>query len=130
MELQLTGKESGWWIVSHENKLWLPKGELPQGNAANWSLQGTTARQIGEWQGQSVWLIRQMMPSGMGSVRQLLDVDRGLFQLAGRGVQLAEFYRSHRFVAIVGMKCMPAGRNGPAYVTTVGSAIIRKLLLV
>ncbi|EKN6318764.1 NAD(+) diphosphatase, partial [Yersinia enterocolitica] len=28
MELQLTGKESGWWIVSHENKLWLPKGEL------------------------------------------------------------------------------------------------------
>lgn len=81
MELQLTGKESGWWIVSHENKLWLPKGELPQGNAANWSLQGTTARQIGEWQGQSVWLIRQMMPSGMGSVRQLLDVDRGLIPI-------------------------------------------------
>ena len=46
MELQLTGKESGWWIVSHENKLWLPKGELPQGNAANWSLQGATAQQI------------------------------------------------------------------------------------
>ncbi|MGE4802707.1 NAD(+) diphosphatase [Yersinia hibernica] len=102
MELQLTGKESGWWIVSHENKLWLPKGELPQGHAANWSLQGATARQIGEWQGQDVWLIRQQMSTDMGSVRQLLDVDRGLFQLAGRGVQLAEFYRSHRYCGYCG----------------------------
>ena len=38
----------------------------------------------------------------MESVRQLIDEDVGLFQLAGRGVQLAEFYRSHRFCGYCG----------------------------
>jgi len=93
MEQQLTGVESGWWIVSQDGKLWLPQGELPFGLASQWSLEGRPARQIGEWQGAAVWLICQGMPQDMASVRQILDSDRGLFQLAGRGVQLAEFYR-------------------------------------
>ena len=38
----------------------------------------------------------------MVSVRQLIDVDRGLFQLVGRGVQLAEFFRSHTFCGYCG----------------------------
>ena len=25
--------DHGWWIVSHEQKLWLPHGELPHGDA-------------------------------------------------------------------------------------------------
>jgi NAD+ diphosphatase len=38
----------------------------------------------------------------MLSLRQLLNEDPGLFQLAGRGVQLAEFYRSHRWCGYCG----------------------------
>lgn len=102
MELALTGNENGWWIVSHESKLWLPNGELPCGLAASFSLQGRMARAIGEWEGLPVWLVRQAMPQDMGSVRQLLELDRGLFQLAGRGVQLADFYRSHRYCGYCG----------------------------
>ncbi|MDU1356441.1 MAG: NAD(+) diphosphatase, partial [Citrobacter freundii] len=30
--------DSGWWIVSHEQKLWLPHGELPYGDAARFDL--------------------------------------------------------------------------------------------
>lgn len=86
MELALTGNENGWWIVSHQSKLWLPQGGLPFGSAASISLQGKLAQIIGEWGGTPVWLVRQAMPHDMGSVRQLLDLDRGLFQLAGRGV--------------------------------------------
>ncbi len=37
-----------------------------------------------------------------GSLRQVLDQDPGLFQLAGRGIQLAEFYRSHKFCGYCG----------------------------
>ncbi|MCD4622163.1 NAD(+) diphosphatase, partial [Proteus mirabilis] len=48
MELALTGNENGWWIVSHESKLWLPNGELPSGTAATLGLQGRMARTIGE----------------------------------------------------------------------------------
>lgn len=102
MEQQLTGEEYGWWIVSHESKLWLPRGELPQGTASQWKLQGAGARLIGEWLGLPVWLVRQSMRHDMTSVRQLIDQDRGLFQLAGRGVQLAEFFRSHHYCGYCG----------------------------
>ncbi|WJV54180.1 NAD(+) diphosphatase [Pectobacteriaceae bacterium CE90] len=102
MELILKGDESGWWVVSHGNQIWLPQGELPQGTAAQWDLQNFRARQIGEWQGVLVWLVSRSMTDSMGSVRQLLSQDAGLFHLAGRGVQLAEFYRSHRFCGYCG----------------------------
>ena len=102
MELQITEQHNGWWVISHEGKLWLPEGELPFGSATQFSLTGKTARQIGEWQGEPVWLVRQAMHNHMVSARQLLDKDRGLFQLVGRGVQLAEFYRSHKFCGYCG----------------------------
>ncbi len=44
----------------------------------------------------------------MGSVRQLMDQDVGLFQLAGRGVQLAEFYRSHHYCGYCGHEMHPS----------------------
>jgi len=102
MELQITDQHNGWWVISHEGKLWLPQGELPFGDAAQFSLIGKTGRQIGEWQGAPVWLVRQAMDNNMFSARQLLDQDKGLFQLVGRGVQLAEFYRSHKFCGYCG----------------------------
>ncbi|TCV91486.1 NAD(+) diphosphatase [Biostraticola tofi] len=99
---ELSGNEQGWWIVSHNGKLWLPDGALPRGTAAQYSLQGANGVQIGEWEQSAVWLVRQARPRDMGSVRQLIDEDAGLFQLAGKGVQLAEFYRSHRFCGYCG----------------------------
>ena len=84
--------DHGWWVVSHEQKLWLPGGELPLGNAGNFDLVGQSALQIGEWEGEPVWMIRQNRRQEMGTVRQVIEQDPGLFQLAGRGVQLAEFY--------------------------------------
>ena len=39
--------DHGWWVVSHEQKLWLPKGELPYGEAENFYLVGHLALQIG-----------------------------------------------------------------------------------
>ncbi|MFP1870290.1 NAD(+) diphosphatase [Lonsdalea quercina] len=102
MEVTLTGEEHGWWVVSENNQIWLPQGRLPQGSAREWGLKTRPARRIGEWQGEPVWLVRQTMAEAMGSLRQLLDVEGGLFQLAGRGVQLAEFYRAHRFCGYCG----------------------------
>lgn len=97
MEQLLSGNEKGWWIVSQESKLWLPEGAVPFGSATDLSLTGRPAAPIGEWQGSTLWLVRASMARDMASVRQIIDGDAGLFQLAGRGVQLAEFYRSHRY---------------------------------
>lgn len=102
MEQEILSVDAGWWIVSLEHKIWLPKGELPQGNAGLLGLAGSRGSPIGEWQGQTVWLIRDTRPQDMGSLRQLLDSETGLFQLVGRGIQLAEFYRSHRWCGYCG----------------------------
>ena len=104
----IESSDHGWWIVSHEQKLWLPGGELPLGNAGNFDLVGQSALQIGEWEGEPVWMIRQNRRQEMGTVRQVIEQDAGLFQLAGRGVQLAEFYRSHKFCGYCGHTMHPS----------------------
>lgn len=111
MQREISSVDAGWWIVSHEQKLWLPNGELPRGTAEKWGLAGSEGRMIGEWQGETVWLICAARPDGMASLRQLLDQDAGLFQLAGRGVQLAEFYRSHRWCGYCGHEMHPSKRE-------------------
>ncbi|WP_353613590.1 NAD(+) diphosphatase [Mangrovibacter phragmitis] len=100
--------DEGWWVVSHEQKLWLPQGELPCGRAEQYQLDGLPAMQIGLWDSLPVWLVQHNFPTGMASVRQLLDKESGLFQLAGRGVQLAEFYRSHKYCGYCGAEMYPS----------------------
>lgn len=102
MEHVIQNVDHGWWIVSHEHKIWLPEGDLPHGSAAEFQLAGSYALDIGEWEGEPVRLIRENRRSDMGSLHQLVDRDAGLFQLAGRGVQLAEFYRSHKYCGYCG----------------------------
>ena len=102
MQHEISSVDAGWWIVSHEQKLWLPQGDLPHGNAAAFKLEGSKAQAVGEWQGETVWLVCESRDRDMFSVRQLIDEEPGLFQLAGRAVQLAEFYRSHRFCGYCG----------------------------
>ncbi|KAB8308323.1 NAD(+) diphosphatase [Erwinia endophytica] len=102
MECEISNADAGWWVISHENKLWLPKGQLPYGSAQELGLSGSTGAVIGEWQGEPVWLICGSRKDEMGSLRQILDQDVGLFQLAGRGIQLAEFYRSHKWCGYCG----------------------------
>lgn len=102
MQHEISSVDAGWWVVSHSQKIWLPHGDLPHGNASEFTLVGSQARAIGEWLGETVWLVCEQRDKDMCSVRQLIDEDPQLFQLAGRGVQLAEFYRSHRFCGYCG----------------------------
>lgn len=102
MESQIASLDAGWWVVCHQHKIWLPDGELPFGQAGQLGLTGLPARAIGEWQGDTVWLVCERRASDSGTLRQLLDLDAGLFQLVGRGVQLAEFYLSHRWCGYCG----------------------------
>lgn len=101
----LTGKEAGYWFVSHNGRLWLPNGDLPHGTADDFSFTGKQAFPIGQWQGEVAWLIMHEMKKNMLSIRPLLNIsgtDQSLFLLAGRAVQLAEFYRSHKYCGYCG----------------------------
>ncbi|MCL7708332.1 NAD(+) diphosphatase, partial [Enterobacter kobei] len=77
MERTLENLDHGWWIVSHEQKLWLPNAELPYGQAADFGLTGEKALQIGLWEDAPVWLVLQKREKDMASVRQLIDQDAG-----------------------------------------------------
>lgn len=102
-QFELTGKEQGYWFISHYGRLWLPNGEVPMGLASQFGLTNKKALAIGEWQGQSAWLVCQNMPQNMSSIRTLLSSsDQTLFLLAGRAVQLAEFFSSHKFCGCCG----------------------------
>lgn len=91
--------DAGWWIVSSQQKLWLPEGKLPFGTAEQLGFSHQEARFIGEYRGNPVWLICShcQNQSEMYSVRHLLEGDLALFHLAGRGIQLAEFLQSYRW---------------------------------
>lgn len=106
MQQQLIdGQQSGIWCVSAKGSIWLPDGNLPQGLAATYQLTGHKAQHLGQWQGQDVWLICHSMPADMCSPKLLLSVvDMGLFQFVAKAVQLANFYRSHRFCGYCGHK--------------------------
>lgn len=99
----LTGNEQGYWFVSQHGKLWLPKGEVPEGEAKKFGFEGLSAQPIGQWKGQIAWLICKEMKYSMTSIRPLLgNSGQSLFLMAGRAVQLAEFYNSHKFCGYCG----------------------------
>ena len=100
--------DRGWWIVSHEQKLWLPDGELPYGEAVNFNLAGSPRCESEN--GRAIRCGWSARIAGMRwdrcvrcSIRML-----AFFQLAGRGIQLAEFYRSHKFCGYCGHPMHPS----------------------
>lgn len=102
-QIILSGNEQGYWFVSQNGRLWLPQGDVPFGSAQEFSFVGATGQIIGEWQGQTAWLICKELKHNMSSIRPLLtSTDESLFLMAGRAVQLAEFYRSHKFCGYCG----------------------------
>ena len=102
MEQFLDPQQQGFWLLVQEGQLWLPGGELPHGEASSWGFAGQLAQAVGQWQGQTLYLLMtEDIPakpaSERGSLRSLLAQPEALFQLVGRAVQLAHFQRSHRF---------------------------------
>nr|WP_264296853.1 NAD(+) diphosphatase [Gallaecimonas mangrovi] len=93
--------------------MWLKDGNLPTGNKDVLPRfeSDANAVKVGHWQGRPVWMIewpdRNSDPE-MGdffSLRTLMESgDDALFQLAGRGVQLATFFRTHRFCGQCGAR--------------------------
>lgn len=102
-QLHLTGNEKGYWFVSQNGRLWLPNGKVPFGQANELGFSHELAQPIGEWNGQTAWLICKEMNSSMSSIKCLLNRDDpSLFYMAGRAVQLSEFYRSHKYCGYCG----------------------------
>lgn len=102
-QINLNGNETGYWFVSKNGRLWLPSGQVPLGSASEFGFSNQLAQPIGEWNGQTAWLVCKEMNNAMSSIRPLLNGDDlSLFNMAGRAVQLAEFYRSHKYCGYCG----------------------------
>lgn len=100
---RLVGDEKGYWFISLHGRLWLPNGEVPLGTAHELGFKDQLAQPIGQWNGQTAWLICKEIKNAMSSIRPLLSTaDPSLFYMAGRAVQLAEFYQSHKYCGYCG----------------------------
>lgn len=101
--IKLDESHSGYWFIISKGKLWLPQGDIPVGTAKNWHLIDKNAQIIGTYQGQTAWLISQnaicfdkQQLSEMSTIRSLI-LESELFLLAGKAIQLTEFYLSHKY---------------------------------
>ncbi len=99
---KISGNEHGWWFICGQNSVWLPNNRVPHGYAHDFQLLGYQAQCIGQWHGELAWLVHKPQEKDMYNVRSLLEHGDEIFGLAGKAVQLAEFYRSHRFCGYCG----------------------------
>lgn len=119
--------DSGWWIVSHEQKLWLPHGELPYGDAARFDLIGQRALPIGEWEGETVWLVQQQRRHDMGSVRQVIDQMLACFNWPDAAYSWRSSIARINSAATAAIPCTRVKRSGRCSVATAVNVITRKL---
>lgn len=101
------------WLLVRGDQVWLDEGQLPTGNKAVLPSFDTEAPAInvGLWQGRTVlmveWPDRNAEPErgAFSGLRPFMEQGQSqLFQLAGRGVQLANFFRTHRFCGQCGAR--------------------------
>ncbi|MFC0180491.1 NAD(+) diphosphatase [Thorsellia kenyensis] len=89
--------DSGYWVVTNGQSVFLHQGELPLGEAKQFNLTGKQGFLIGEFENSKVIAIAQTRDKGMSPLRPLLNLDPVLFQLIGKAVQLIEFHISHKY---------------------------------
>ncbi|EKE77182.1 NAD(+) diphosphatase [Gallaecimonas xiamenensis] len=112
LTLQSHQTEAVWLLVRGE-QLWFLDGALPQGTKTvlpPFEAEGPAVL-VGQWQGRPAlmleWPERHQDPKfgEFGGLRPLLmPGQEALFQLAGRGVQLANFFRTHRYCGQCGAR--------------------------
>lgn len=106
--IELKAEYVGYWFLVSNGKLWLPNGDIPFGEAQKWQLTDKKAQKIGSYQGQTAWLICQneikwskKQLTEISSIRSLI-LETELFLLAGKAIQLNEFYLSHHYCGYCG----------------------------
>ncbi|MDP9499931.1 NAD(+) diphosphatase [Bisgaard Taxon 45] len=89
----------GYWLLTQDSALHLIHGELPQGKASDFQLQGLNGMIIGEINQQPLWLVEEIVQDQREyfSLRSLLSLPETQFNLLNRGVELNHFFKTHRF---------------------------------
>lgn len=97
----------GYWFVTANQKLWLPKGDLPFGRADALRLTHESAQKIGTFNGETAWLIRKNQSADMSTFRHFLN-ETPLFLLCAKAIQIDAFYRSHLYCGYCQQIMMPS----------------------
>lgn len=101
--ITLSSDDHGYFFISHQGKLYLPHGEIPFGAANQFNLANKSAQKLGTLNDKIAWLICENRKNDMANIRSLLSIETECtFLMAGKAVQLAEFYRSHHFCGYCG----------------------------
>lgn len=96
--------DNGFWLFTQGSHIHLIDGNLPYGNALELNLTACHAMQIGEWQGEKLWLVQQIIPVEYSNLRSQLYRSEQAFNLLNRGVMLNHFFRTHQYCGQCGSK--------------------------
>jgi len=95
----------GFWLFTQSSAIHLINGQLPNGKAKDFSLQGLRAMVIGELEQQPLWLVEEQADKReYFSLRDQLHLPERSFNLLNRGVELNHFFKTHRFCGKCGHK--------------------------
>lgn len=113
MYRHLTAADRGIWVIVQGKAIKVVNGELPKGSAAEMGLVQKKGRVIGQYNGDSLWLVEvhHLTSDSLATPRALIAGDPKLFEFAARGVQLAEFFRSHKWCGYCGNKMVHSSKE-------------------
>lgn len=114
-KLKINLSENAWWFILGQGQILLqPQGDfIPYGNFDDLSFPASLSGnpiKIGEYQSSPCYLIElnEQLDVGLGeyvNLRNLLGrVDDRLFDMAGRALQIAYFYKTHQYCGKCGSK--------------------------
>ncbi|MDO5054576.1 MAG: NAD(+) diphosphatase [Pasteurella oralis] len=91
--------DTGFWLLTQGSSLHLIEGQLPQGKALDFNLQGLNAMVIGELARQPVYLVEEKLSDSRQyfSLRDQLFLPEDVFNVLSCGVELNYFLNTHRF---------------------------------
>lgn len=95
----------GFWLFTQQSSVYFPHQNLPQGSAQKMGVAHLTGIIIGQWQGQNLWLVLDLIADkDYTFLRELLHLPEAEFRLLSRGVELNYFLQTHRFCGKCGSK--------------------------
>ncbi|OOF57257.1 NAD(+) diphosphatase [Rodentibacter myodis] len=96
---RIQATDLGYWLLTQGSNLHLIGGHLPFGTAESLGISGLKGMTIGEWEGETLWLIEEQTDDGRDyvSLREQLSLPEEKFHLLNRGVEINHFFKTHQF---------------------------------
>ena len=124
----IQANDAGFWLLTKGSNIHLIEQQLPQGDAQSLGFTGLFGAQIGQWQGEPLWLLAEQNDArAYFSLRDQLYLPASQFNLLSRGVEINHFYNTHKFCGKCGERTEPSRHEFALKCTACGYRVYPEL---